>query len=362
MSVQYRTVPQVTVDMPTPVVIAGRPMVPDYWATCAVSGTATVGPSGIHATPAPKPIVVRSGGGYLFGGGDWAARWSVDTLPDPAAYSGSMGAGTGTYWLGDPTWQDGTAGIASGARQWAPDGAVRGVPSWRSTFPFKPLVSPLDRYLSGGRSVHHPRSVIFHPYYIEHMWLDWGAPGRQPFTWLIYAMMLDLPYASTHHYLLDAGKSPYASGLAPLSAADCANTYRVNDNPGYRSLLQLSPTEASITASGSDSGSGGMARVRCDPALTPKGYCAVFDGASSKVGVLTPTRSLFGSGRLDSTPQHRYYLLGRRQSLVARDRCSAMAVFEIRFWDYALTTTQLRSQYDDLARRFAGNDYATWSQ
>ena len=361
MAVVYRAIPQVTVDMPTPVVVGGVPSAPRWAGPVAVSGTVTQGPTGVWVTGPPGPLIPLAGGGYATNpakiAGIWGARWSVDDLPDPAHFPG------GSYRLGAASARDGTASITPAARQWAADGGNPGAPAWASAYPFKPFVMPLNLAVGGGRTVRYDRAVVFNPHYIAHMWLDWAAPRRQPFTWLIYAILLDWPDPTWAHYLLDAGRDPYAAGLAgSFGPADCANYTPLGDKPGYRSLLMVTGNEIKMTANGDDDGSAGMAHAWIPPQVRPQMFIGGFSGDLSVVGAYSADRLVLRHGIIPTGPveKHQQYVLGRRQGVLWSQRASAMAVFEVRYWDKLLPTDALYEQWRDLAWRHHGYAFTSW--
>lgn len=350
MTLPAREQPNVVITTNNPAIAAGKPSTPKYWAKVTCTVTARFGPNDIRTAPPPAPL--PSTNGYFFPpapiAGPFSARWSVEYLPDPASYS------AGYYWLGDPSSQDGTASIQSGARQWAPDGGASGVPSWRSFYPFKPSVTSATHYLFGGASVHHPKGVNFNAHFIEHMWMDWGKNQTQPFTWCIAAMTT----AYRQHYLLDSGRDPAAVGFPPLTAAQTNLNRTINDGLAYRNMLSISTTTAGLCARPNENQTGTI-RCKIDASLRPKMFIGIFNGTNSYVGAYSPGRKLLTKGTVDKTSAqaHRYYVMGRKNGLIGTTFAGELLVFEIRYWSYAISMAALDEQYNQLASRHQFDAY-----
>lgn len=349
-----RNQPSIVITTTAPAVVAGKPSTPKYWAHVTVIVTATLGPNDIRTAPPPAPL--PSHNGYYFPpapvAGPFSARWSVEYLPNPSAYS------AGYYWLGDPSSHDGTSSIQSGARQWNPDGGAAGVPAWRSFYPYKPSVTSATHYLFGGSSVHHPIGVNFNPHFIEHMWMDWGRDHRQPFTWLIAAMPTGFDSSSYTHYLLDSGRNPDAVHFPRLSA-DQTNTNRaIKDGLAYRNMLSISPSTVGACTRLNEN-EGATIRCRIDSALRPKMFIGIYNGANSYAGAYSPGRRLLVKAQVDNSAaqEHRFYVLGRKNGVIGPGYAGHLMVFEIRYWDYALSGAALLEQYDQLASRHQFNSY-----
>ena len=329
----------------TPAISGGKPSVPAYWAHLDSTVTLIQGPKNIHAIKDPNPKWDPRTGGWFHPpppvSVPFGALWTVDSLPDPGAFPG------GYYWLGDASSADGTAGINTHARQWLPHGATPGAPAWHSFFPFKPSVRAHDSFLPGGNVVHHPKGVHLNSHYIEHMWADFGRDRRQPFTWVIVAMVASYPHPNYNHFILDAGRNPDAVHFPRLSAG-AVNTGRgINDGLNYRSLLSFSPHAGAMTAQPT---AGGVVRMRADAGLRPKMFFGVFNGAKSYMGAYDPGGKREGHGHLGNTihQKHRYYVLGRRQGHISQDYSSHLLIFEIRYWSKALTHKEIKAQYHQL--------------
>lgn len=333
--VTRRIQPGRTLTMPTPVVVAGQPIVPLLLGELPNTGTVKKGPGHLRALQSTDPDTAGSSVHRR-----WSARWSVHSLPDPAHYGGF-------YWLGDNEAIDGTAGLPLGARGWAPSSGHG--PTWASHYPFKPSVQAVDHYLFGGDVVHHPRGVNFNRHYLEHMWADWGRSQRQPFTWMICGMVTGWHRHDDEHYLLDAGRNPRRE-LTTAQERDLWRSHALHRESelGYRSMLAITQHDLRIRTR---SGAHQVGRVHTGAALRPKVFVGIFDGPRSHVGVLTPDLRRINRVTLDDTAaqHHRYYLLGRGQGSVSQERTGSLLLFEMRFFNFALDVPDLHRHYREMA-------------
>jgi len=350
-----RAMPGVVLSMPTPVLVGGRPLLPSYHASSESSSHAVQGPGHIRAIADPDPVWDPATSGWATpppasGVGD--ARWSVQDLPDPNGFPG------GWYWLGDPSSADGTAGITAGARSWPPDRSTPGAPSWHSFFPYKPSVRSAYSYLPGGQVVHHPKGVHFNSHFIEHMWLDWGAAKRQPFSWVLAAMINAFPAGGYEHFLLDSGRNPDAVGFPRITDYQTNTARSINDGLAYRNLLSVSPSRQTLCAR-LQPYVGRSVFARVDTHLRPKMYFGIFNGSSSLTGAFDPGARRITAGTVDNgaAQEHRYYVLGRGNGRISQGHASHFLVFELRFWHRALTTDELDEQYGQLASTYRFNSY-----
>jgi hypothetical protein len=349
-----RAVPGIVVSMPEPAISAGLPSLPVNWARFAGSATLIQGPNDIHAIPDPNPIWNPDTGGWTYpppdapassggttggsGGGD--ARWSVDSLPDPAGFP------NGWYWLGDPSSADGTAGIAAACQHWPPTIAGSG-PTWSSFFPYKPSVNSHNSSIVGERIVHHPKGVHFNSGYVEHMWADFGGTQSQPFTWIVVATIMSDRFDGYRHRILDAGRNSDSVGFPRIPASPITDR-RINDGLNYRTLLSSS---TDITQMTTKTG-GRLLQHKIAPGHHPRMFAAVFNGATSKLRVQDPFGKNVSVGAVDpntGTTPHRYLVMGRENGWIGQGHASNMLVFEIRYWHHALNDTDLDAQYKQLS-------------
>lgn len=342
-----RAIPLVSMTSDAPAVLNGKPVNPLYWAKC--SSSSHPGP-GIHAVPAatpkpyplPRPPVAPPAPPL-------AGRWIVDDLPAPPT--------NGFFWLGDPSSSDGTGHSSDAAHQWPAHSSTPSAPAWRSFFPFKPSVTAANHYLQGGGVVSHPKGVNFNPQFIEHMWLDWGRPVRQPFTWIIAGMIPAWPTTSYRHTILDAGRNPDEVGFPRLTASQCYTERKIDElGLGYRNYLAVDPHFQYLQSSyGSQVRAGGSDR-------RPRMFVGIFNGLHSQTGYYAPgaPRKLWSGKLANGTPQeHRYYVLGRQQGWMSQDHASHLFLFEIRFYQFALSLPQLDQQYEDLSSKWQFDRYRT---
>lgn len=353
-----RAVPGIVLTLFEPAISRGKPSKPAHWAKFPATAHLIQGASThIHAIPNPDPVWDPDTGGWTHdrppppvqptpddpagekGVGD--VRWTVESLPDPHHFS------RGWYWLGDPSSADGTAGIESGARQWAAAAGTDG-PTWHSFFPFKPSVNAYDAYIVGERRVHHAKGVHFNSDYVEHMWCDFGTPQPQPFTWIVVGTIMSDRYNGYKHTILDAGRDPDDVGF-PRIPATPLNDRRINDNIPYRTNLTSTNHVVSIRTRTA----GGQLQVKTSPGHHPKMYFAIYNGSTSRVGAYDPFGKFKAGGRI--TPDtglihpHKYVVLGRAQNIISQNHACNLMVFEIRYWRHALTDVDLAEQYRQLS-------------
>lgn len=344
-----RTVGGLVLTMTPPAVVAGAPTVPKYWAKCTSSTTAIEGPAHIHTIPDPDPIWDPYTSGWSTlppppTSIPWFARWSVQDLPDPSHYD------AGFYWLGDPSSSDGTSSIQSGARQWRPDGSTPHAPSWFSHYPFKPSVTAVNHYLQGGGIVNHPKGVNFNSHFIEHMWMNWSASVSQPYTWVMAGMITSHPSSSYIHAVLDGGVNPGTRGIH-LSASDC-NTARSISETVSRNALWVTESQALICTQDF----GKVLRARTPVKVAPCMFVGIFNGTSSYVGIYRPGSKVLQKGAVDNHGSH-FMVMGRQHGTLSQGRAGHLLMFEIRFWQKALTTTELDGQYKQLSSTYQFDRY-----
>lgn len=345
---ELRTVQTTYLLMPTPAVVGGIPTLPEFWAQASSSSRGTQGSKHIRAISDPNPIWdPRTSGWYTLPPATsrpFAARWSVGTLPSPTGFDNDF------YWLGTPSPYDGTSNIQSACRQWDADGSTPNALPWKSVYPFKPSVIAVDHYLQGGGIVHHPKGVNFNSHFIEHMWTS-VPPRAQPFTWVIAAMVASYPTPDYVHHLLDSGVSPGSKGVH-YSAADCNRPRAFNDGQPGRAAIQL--THSQMLAAAHTGGK--TVRTAIPGAIRPMMFVGVFDGASSVVGAIGPAFKRLTRGTLNSDAGHNY-IIGRANGWLSQNRASHLLVFEIRYWETALTETELDAQYAQLGSTYQFDRY-----
>jgi hypothetical protein len=348
-----KMLPSVMVDLPIPAFVAGRPVLPKYHAMYPSAMTITEGSGHLRKVPDPDPDIPGNDpppvkGGFNDGGGH--ARWTVNDLPNPSGFSG------GFYWLGTPSSADGTSGITSAARQWAPNShsTMSGMPSWESRYPFKPSVRSHVWYGPNGNVETITKAVRFNTEYIEHMWLDMGSGSvnTPPCTWLLAGLIMH--FDSPHHVnpIMDSGTDPGVN----WGAGDCWRTKHVTADPdNYRFAWTASHTRVGMRTHASDS------QTLYTPMhhdYKPKMFFNVINGANSLSGTWAPTGHFAKRGTLATSSSHlRHLVLGRKNGILSRAYASHMVVFEIRMWNRALDHDDLHEQYKQLSSTWKFHRY-----
>ena len=354
--VVLRAVPGVTVELPTPVIVAGRPTLPVAWAQIASSATAIQGPSHIHAIADPDPRGDPVAGGWAYppppvvhhptisGAGD--ARWTVRSMPNPDAFGGDF------YWVGEPSVRDGTSHIASACRQWAPDPSTPGAPAWRSIYPYKPSIRKHVHYGAHGEHLTITAGMRFNLHFVEHMWLDWGHAESQPFTWVIAGLVMDYPSPGYRHTILDAGRDPRKDGVPYYGENQIQVDRAIHENLGYRSLLAVDRNSLYL-----ESRTGHPFRTTFPNSAKARMFFGVFNGTRSMVGNYSPHGRYRHGGKIAGGAAHRHYVLGRQNGWLGLNHASHLVVFEIRFWHEALDAEELEGQYGQLSSTWRFHQY-----
>jgi hypothetical protein len=342
MSPAVRALPQVTVTVPTPVIIAGTPTLPAHVGRYPFATTAHQGAGHIRAIPDPDPVKDPSIGSWIYppdtGAGDH--QWHAYSLPDPSGYWTT--AGPDSYWLG-------SSADHGPATQWAP---VGGGPAWQSFFPYEPAVTNAGHLGPNGASIHQ-RGVMFNSTFAEHMWCDLGTNYTEPFTFAIVAQLL--PYdGAAEHFLLDSGRNPDAVGFPRLADYQTQQQRIIADGLSYRTRLQLGSRDALMSSDLADTSA--MIRISHDLTSRPRVYFAVFNGASSMFAAYDHAIRRLKRGRT-TVMAPRYLVLGRSHGVIWSQRASHMVVFEIRLWHRALTVADFNAQYAQLAGAWKFSQY-----
>jgi hypothetical protein len=188
----------------------------------------------------------------------------------------------------------------------------------------------------------------------SHMWLDMGGSKPQPFTWVIVAMRLRRQ--GGRQWILDSGRNPYQVGVPQKTPAQLGNDIAVVEGLGYRTSLSI----ASDTVNMNTTASGGL-NVSGMTGFRPTFYCAVFNGPNSMLWVMDNLHRgrAVGAVTTGAAYQHRYYVLGRQFGFISQTRGQEMCVFEMRYWNRALTTADIESQYSELSSTYQFSKYKT---
>lgn len=305
----------------TPAIIAGKPLVPDFWVRPDSNIALSVGPGGIEMIPDPDPVVNPVN---PYPGATPAYVWTVKDLTPPRSTP---------YHLS----------------LWKPHGGTG--PQWKSTTEYSPRV--IKTVLYGANDQYHTYSagVHFDATEVQHMWMDYGTNLAQPFTVVITAIIHYYPTRTYGHYLLDAGK-PTPAGLSD------GNDHTISEGMSYRSLMLYQyKTAVLATHTGADAvKNGNHVITRSDFAPRPKMFFGIFNGSSSYIGAWDLRNRHIKRGTVDSHT-HRYFLMGRRQNHVSDNLGAHMTVFEVRFYTQALGTTALNATFNQLASTWKFNKY-----
>ena len=309
------------ITMPDPVIVQGRPYLPLLPMRPDSAMTFNVGPSHIHTFDPPTPTVTPPGGGTTH---YWA--WDAVDLADPPGTHGF-------YNL--TTWAE-----HSGSG-----------PSWTSSGVYTPRVADKVVYGAGDQYHTYTRSVHFDASSVEHMWIDLGSHS-QPFTWVICGMINYYPYRTYGHYLLDAGM--------PTAQRDVDRDWTFDEGLSYRSLMLFQTRTAVLaTHTGKDAVANGKHVISPHNEIArPRVFFGTFNGSASFVGSIDRYNNYGRTGSVDNKT-HRYFVLGRRQNHVSNNLASHMTLFEIRFFNKALSSTERLAQYRQLASKWRFNKYGS---
>lgn len=316
-----RSLLKTNITMPTPAIISGRPVLPQMWMKNDSTMNFTVGASNIRAITPPVPVVTHPGGG----GSATQYTWTVDDLVDPPGDHGH-------YNL--PVWREHSGG-----------------PEWRSTGVYMPRVADVIVYGADGDYHTYDKSVHFDATNVEHMWIDLGT-HHQPFTWVFCGMINYYPQRTYGHYMLDAGKA--------TPTRDTDRDWKIDEGMSYRSLMLYQSSSAVIaTHTGRDAvASGKHVRGPHNDIARPRVFIGVFNGANSFIGSYDRYNKYGKVGVIDDKV-HRHFVMGRRQNNISDNLASHMTMFEIRFFNQALSQAERVGQYQQLAAKWEFNKYGS---
>lgn len=354
---RQRLLASVYFNLPNPIFIAGKPMLPAIFGNFTDTMTVHQGSGHARAVPDPDPVVSGEKPPTKGGGDDGAgqARWTVYDLPNPAGYTGQF------YWLGDPTSADGSSSYAdAGTHQWAPNSTTTlgSSPSWHSAFPFKPSVREHVWFGPNGHQETITKGVRFNTEFIEHMWIDMGsgAGSDPPLTWVITGLVQHFDFQEHENVILDSGKSPAASGVH-YNADDCWRISSLGADPNsYRMAMAVKHSRMATFTSMTQS-----QKTLYTPFVhdyKPKVFFSVVDGTHSFTGTMAPDGKRVKKGSLDVAGLHlRHLVLGRKNGVLARRHSAHFVCFEIRFWSRALDMDEMHGQYAQLSSTWRFHRY-----
>lgn len=346
---QLRVVPSISISNPEPVVRAGVPTSPAYLATIPSYSSAQQGIGHVSVVADPDPV--WTSGAWVTPPPDAPAganflRWTARDLPNPSSFPGSQ------YLLGTPNAADGTTGLPAGAQQWSASAGSSDAIAWGAIWPFKPYVRPYVHYGADGSVLTIPAAVRFNEQYVQHMFIDMGTSlPTMPFTWVVVGVITDYPTPNYGHYVLDAGETPQLwvsdAQRAAILANGMADDILMTEDFGYRTGLVVYQTQ--LWGFNDQTPTTRIAKAGYVGTLKPKMFFGVYNGANSSFGsyyqggLNTATIALADNGT------QRVVALGRANGILSSALASNMAVFEIRFWDKALTEDQLAAQFAQLS-------------
>ena len=316
-----RSLLKTNITMPTPAIVMGRPVIPRVWMKNDSTVTLTSGTSHIRAITPPIPVVTHPGGSSSA----TQYRWTVEDLADPPGDHGH-------YNL--PVWREHSGG-----------------PEWRSSGVYMPRVADVIVYGAEGAYHTYDKSVHFDATNVEHMWIDLGT-HHQPFTWVFCGMINYYPQRTFGHYILDAGK--------PTPTRDTDKDWIIDEGMSYRSLMLYQASSSVLaTHTGRDAvASGKHVRAPHNEIARPRVFIGVFNGANSFIGSYDRYNKYGKYGVIDNKV-HRHFVMGRRQNRISDNLASHMTMFEIRFFNQALTQYERVGQYQQLAAKWDFNKYGS---
>lgn len=341
-----RVMPSTHIVMSTPVIVRGRPTSPKYWASNDVTPELRTDPGHIQAIDNPDPKWdpnTQQWNPSPPDGGVGDVRWTVNSLPDPALW-------TGAYPLGTRSSKDGTGGLPAAAGQWDPDSSTPTGPSWHSRWPFKPVVAPYIHHNTDGSTFEVPRGVHFHSGDVDHMWATFSRPqDATPFTWIIIALVFDHNGNVHRHPLLDWGQSPYNywNGWDETTNSQIRNLPGNEGAGGVRTYLAVDQHSVYM----SNKFDARTLHVRHPSGPKPKMYWGIWNGTDSYVGCWFRDLKYTTHGKLkdDFNALHKNLVMGRLNGIISPHQAADMMVFEVRYWRSKLTMSQIHAQYAQLS-------------
>ena len=302
-----RAIPNVLIEMPTPVQVNGIPVLPRVSARTQVIVTCT-SPS-INTDPDDDD--------------DASHVWRVGTLdaPDDSGYP-----------LDE--WEEVGGGL-----------------KWYSAAPYRPRVRARDQFLTDNTTRHYSRTLHFNHSTVDHMWLDLGE-YMDPMTVLIAAVFHGYADAKFGHYALDSGReTPIFEDVSD------GKDHKIDDNLDYRAtLLYKRDHSFSGTSNKKDVRNGRHLRASHNSSRRPKVLFTVFNHEESMHGSIDPKAKNRAVGTLGDA-NIRHLVLGRARNRVDHNYSCHMTVFEVRIYDQALTWKQIKRKAKKMGGRYKFNKY-----
>jgi hypothetical protein len=227
-------------------------------------------------------------------------------------------------------------------------------PSWVSTTAYAPTINPHERYSDlTGTYTTYSRTVRFYSDNLDHMWLTMPANAFpttvtnvtpfQPYSWVIVAMVHPM-FAEEPNVILDA----FLNGATPTDYSEQIEMddvdIDVNDGTGgWRSTIRLQNEHAWLQSNNTTALYGRFVHN-----YKPVVYTGVFNGASSSLTGWGTNYMQKMSGSVGAGSNYQQgFVLGRRTNHYWRRNSSNMTVFEVAFYNRAIsaTETMVLSQY-----------------
>lgn len=342
---RYRTMPGLAYVMSTPVMVAGRPMQARYYFNSDSTKTINQTTGHIQNASDPNPIWDVTNNNWLVspplgGAGDY--RWTVVNFPDPASYGGQVK-------IGDRSSKDLTTSVPTSCTGWYPDASTPSAPVWKSGYPFKPELTELVHINKDGTRYVLPKALRFDPHFAQCMWMDTGTSKKMPFTWIFVGLVNEYAGGIQRHTLLDSGRSPftYVSGRTEDNAAYGTTFPGKREGLGYRTLISVDRHSMYVTNNDKN-----FLMAKHPGNYKPRMYYGIFDTTHTRIGNLTTGGRNDFTGKLPAetlATTHRNYSMGRLCGYITSQYAAAMHVFEVRYWNRALTPAEISAQYTQLA-------------
>lgn len=324
-----------TLDVSAPVFARGRPVLPVYSMINSGSSFDVTAGAGHTEVKPPKHPSVKPKGGL-----EPHYSWDAGDLSNPPTNHGHYNLST---------WREHTNLTGTITK-----------PVWESSGVWRPSVQDKVVYGSGNEYHTWDQCVHFDASGVEHMWIDMNSSITGPYTWVIAGMINYYPFKRYGHYLMDSG---WASG-APPAYADPDEDTQIH-KVGHRSLMLFQGSSALLGVHGkSDITYGKHIRSRHDELPRPRVFFGVFDDSGpnkSFVGAFDQWHRYGKWGTITSGITQRHFVLGRRAGWISDNLASHMTIFEIRYFNKALSAREIKAQYKHLAQKWDYWRYARYS-
>lgn len=240
-------------------------------------------------------------------------------------------------------------------------------PAWTSTMAYGPTVHPHERFVDREATyVTYSRTLHFTDHLGEHMWMSMPANAFpttvtnvtpfQPYTWMIVAMLHPMFTQDQSITLLDAYPNATTPADYSQQISDDEDT-TLNDGTGnFRSTVKFTPPGRAIL-------SGNVSTTLSRPWILnykPCVYFATFGSTTSNSTLAAYGENYFQriqgiAGSMSNYQQG--FMMGRTNGQMNRRNLSTMTMFEVAFYNRALTTIEQRKVADYLAAVYQFQKY-----